>query len=86
MLERGEPMSLAVSYETPLRVDDHSVVRMGDTRVSFDSIVYRHKQEEVEAYLAEREAEAERIHQEAEADPANKALREKLLARREQRG
>lgn len=109
-------MSLAVAYETPLRVDDHSVVRMGDTRVSFDSIVYRHKQgdtpdeihegfpsvpladvyaaisyylrnqEEVEAYLAEREAEAERIRQEAEADPANKALREKLLARREQRG
>ena len=109
-------MSLAVAYEAPLRVDDHSVVRMGDTRVSFDSIVYRHKQgdtpdeihegfpsvpladiyaaisyylrhqEEVEAYLAEREAEAERIHQEAEADPANKALREKLLARREQRG
>lgn len=109
-------MSLAVAYETPLRVDDHSVVRMGDTRVSFDSIVYRHKQgdtpdeihegfpsvpladvyaaisyylrnhEEVEAYLAEREAEAERIRQEAEADPANKALREKLLTRREQRG
>lgn len=38
-------MSLAVAAEpTPLRVDDCGVVRMGDTRVSFDSIVYRHKQ------------------------------------------
>lgn len=108
-------MSLAVAAHTPLRVDDHGVVRMGDTRVSFDSIVYRHEQgdtpaeihesfpgvaladiyaaiayylrhhEEVEAYLAGREAEAERIRQEVDSRSENKALREKLLVHREQR-
>lgn len=44
-------MSLAVAAHTPLRVDDHGVVRMGDTRVSFDSIVYRHKQGDTPAEI-----------------------------------
>jgi hypothetical protein len=41
--------------------------------------------DEVETYLAEREAEAERIREELDSRPENKALREKLLAHRERR-
>jgi uncharacterized protein (DUF433 family) len=107
-------MSRAVAADpTPLRRDENGVLRMGETRVSFDSIVYRHKQgdtpaeihegfpdvpladifaaisyylrhqEEVEGYLAECEAEAERIRREVEVRPETQALRAKLRALRD---
>lgn len=44
---------------------------------------YLRHHDEVETYLSEEEAEAERVHRLAEARPETKALREKLLARRD---
>ena len=44
---------------------------------------YLRHQDDVDAYLAKIEAEADRIREEVEARPATKALRQKLLARKE---
>lgn len=43
---------------------------------------YLRHQTEVDAYLAEADAEAERVRREVEARPETRALREKLLARK----
>ena len=92
-------MPLAVAADpTPLRTDEHGVVRIGDTRVTLSSIVrcyqrgdspeaihegfprvsladiyatityyLRHK-EEVDAYLTDEDAEAERLRRQVEAE------------------
>ena len=105
--------TLTIAPETaPLRVDANGVVRVGNTRVLLDLVVYefnqgstaeeiimaypvlkldevygaitfylRHKIE-VDAYIAERDRQAEVLRKEIEAQPGNKELREKLLARR----
>lgn len=108
-------MSLAVAADpTPLRTDDHGVVRVGGTRVTLSSIVrsyrrgdtpeaihegfpsvsladvyatityyLRHK-DEVDAYLADEDAEDARLRQQIEADYPPE-FREKLRRLRELR-
>ncbi|MEX2175953.1 MAG: DUF433 domain-containing protein [Pirellulaceae bacterium] len=49
------------------------------------SYYLRHKTD-VDAYLSQREREAEELREQIEALPKNKALREKLIALRRQRG
>lgn len=46
---------------------------------------YLHHKSEVDAYLAAREVEAAKLRAEIEAQPQNRELREKLIARRNQR-
>jgi len=47
-------MSRAVVADpTPLRRDENGVLRMGETRVSLDSIVYRHRQGDTPAEIHE---------------------------------
>jgi uncharacterized protein (DUF433 family) len=46
---------------------------------------YLHHQSELDAYLAEREKEAQKLRQHFENDPRNKELRAKLIARRDAR-
>lgn len=46
---------------------------------------YLNHKRDVDAYLAIRKEEAERLREEIEALPQNKALREKLIAHRDQR-
>ena len=46
---------------------------------------YLDHQAELEAYLLEREKEAEKLRQHFESDPRNKELRAKLIARRDAR-
>jgi len=45
---------------------------------------YLHHRREVDAYLAAREKEAAKLRKEVEALPQNRALREKLAARKNQ--
>ena len=108
-------MSLAVAADpTPLRTDEHGVVRIGDTRVTLSSIVrcyqrgdspeaihegfpsvsladvyatityYLRHRDEVDAYLADEDAAAERIRREIEAEYPP-ALRERLSRLRDLR-
>jgi len=108
-------MALAVAADpTPLRTDEHGVVRVGDTRVTLSSIVrsyqrgdtpeaihegfpsvpladvfatityYLRHQEEVDAYLADEDAEAEHIRRQIEADYPPE-FREKLRKLRDLR-
>jgi uncharacterized protein (DUF433 family) len=108
-------MSIAFATEpVPLRRDEHGTIRVGDTRVTLDTVIhafqqgacaeeivfrfsslnltdvylvigyYLRHQAEVDAYLAQREREAEEIRREIEARQGIQNIRERLLARRNQ--
>ena len=109
-------MSVAFATEAvPPRKDEHGTLRVGDTRVTLDTVVYafqngesaeqialgfptlsltdinlvigyylRHHVE-VDAYLEQREREAEEIRRKIEArQGTQEGIREMLLARRKQ--
>lgn len=98
----------------PLRIDGDGVVRVGNTRVTLDTVVaafhegaspegiishfptltladvyaaisfYLQNRTSVDAYLEEREREAEALRREIESTSPQTGLRERLLARRAQ--
>lgn len=109
-------MSLAIKAEpAPLTVNSDSVVRVGGTRVTLDTVVtvfnqgataeeivhrfpslrlgdvyasiafYLNHQEDVEAYLKQRQQEAQVIRQMNQARFDLQGLRDRLLARRDER-
>ena len=106
-------MSLVIeSPPVPLRRDERGVIRVGNTRVPLDTVVYAFNQgsspeeivlsyptlgladvyavvnyylynrAEVDDYLRQREAEAERIRKENEQRFPPEGIRARLLARR----
>ena len=107
------PLALATD-PTPIRIDSDGAVRVGETRVRLESIVYRHRQgdtpeeihecfptvplpdiygvvayylrhkEEIDAYIAQGEAEADRIQAMIEAKYPTRELRERLRSLRDQ--
>ncbi|MGH2415292.1 MAG: DUF433 domain-containing protein [Microcystaceae cyanobacterium] len=110
-------MTLAIWVEpVPLAVDAHGVVRVGQTRVTLDTVVtaflegataeeigeqytalqlsdiysvlgyYLRHQAEVDAYLRERQRQAQVIRHEAEQRFNPVGVRERLLARQKQHG
>ncbi len=109
-------MPLTFDPETvPLALDAYGVARVGGTRVSLDSVIYRfldgataeaiqdsydvlsladiyatlayylRHRAEVDAYLVERKAEADRIQAENERRFPSAGIRERLLRRRAER-
>jgi len=106
------PLALAAD-PPPIRLDSAGAVRVGDTRVRLESVVYRHRQGdtpeeihecfptvalsdiygvvayylrhkgEIDAYIAEVDAEADRLQVEIEARYPTRDLREKLRALRD---
>jgi uncharacterized protein (DUF433 family) len=111
---RDGAMPLALATDpTPIHVDSDGAVRVGQTRVRLESIVYRHQQgdtpeeihecfpavplpdiyvvvayylrhkEELDAYIAESEAEADRIQAMIEAKYPTRELRERSRALRD---
>jgi uncharacterized protein (DUF433 family) len=111
-----EPVTVPLRREDPPRKDDLPVYRVGDSRVSLDSVLgayrdgadpdsiaraydtltladvyavlawYLRHREEADAYLAARQAAADRLRREIEAaQPGQAGLREKLLAVQAQR-
>jgi uncharacterized protein (DUF433 family) len=104
-------------YAVPLRIDEKGTVRVGQTRVTLDTLIgayhmgqtpdqiassydtltladihhviayYLREKEAVDAYLAEREREAEGIRRKIEQEFPPQELYERLMARkREQEG
>lgn len=105
-------MTLSIAAEAvPLTTDDNGVIRVGDTRVTLDTVVgafqegataeeilhqypslsladiyaviayYLRRRQEVDAYLAERHAQADEVRQQNEARLDPEGLRDRLLAR-----
>ncbi len=103
-------MQLTLTPELPLSLDADGVVRVGQTRVTLDTVIavfkdgatpeeitecfpvitlaqvddviayYEQHQEEVEAYLSQREQEAEQIYANFTKEFPQSDLKEKLLA------
>lgn len=109
-------MALAIVAEpAPLRMVDDGVVRVGDTRVTLDTVVsvfkqgvtaeeivyrypslqladvyatvafYLNHQQEVEAYLQQRQQQAQEIRKMNETRFDPQGLRDRLLARKAER-
>ena len=109
-------MELAIESEiAPLKTDADGVVRVGETRVTLDTIVavfqqgatpeeisdrypslkladiyatiafYLNHQQEVEAYLQQRQQQAEEVRQMNRARFDPQGLRDRLLARKAER-
>jgi uncharacterized protein (DUF433 family) len=98
-------------YQGPLRIDADGVIRVGESRVTLDTVIHAFKrgdspetivaqfpaitmidaygtvayylqhQTEIDAYLQERENQAEQVRREIEAAFNPVGTREKLLAR-----
>jgi uncharacterized protein (DUF433 family) len=64
-------------------VGEYPSLKLADVHAVI-SYYLRHRAE-VDAYIREREVEAEALRERVESLPANKALREKLIARRAER-
>ena len=110
-------MTLSIAAEpVPLETDADSVVRVGKTRVTLDTVIasfedgataeeithqypslhladvyaviayYLRRRSDVEAYLRQRQQQAEKIQQQNEARFDPDGVRDRLLARRAGRG
>jgi uncharacterized protein (DUF433 family) len=105
-------MSITSTYEINLTKTKAGVLRIGDTRISLDSVIiafnqgatpeqivydydtltlsevysaisyYLQNREKVDAYLAKRAKQNEKLREENEARFGHQGIREKLLARR----
>ncbi len=110
-------MTISIATEpTPLKIDADGVVRVGNTRVTLDTVVaaflegetaeeiaqqypslyladlyavigyYLRRQSEVEAYLQQRQKQAEKVREESERRFNPQGVRERLLSRHGHKG